>query len=92
MRINGVLYPSVSIPIEIHFAFLSLIQERLLSLDASEEDPKPMRFIEYDSPGDTSQRCFAEVEIWLDEDNTVRIEIVEFHRRPASTRAVPSVY
>jgi hypothetical protein len=90
MRIDGELNAMRSIPIEFHFALLSLIQERLLSLDASEEHPKPMRFIEYDSDV-SSERFFAEVELWLDEDNTTRIEILRHLRLPGSVRAVPSV-
>jgi hypothetical protein len=78
-------------PIELHLALLSLIQERLLSLDASEEAPKPMRYIEYDSD-DPTHRCFAEVELLLLEDNTVRVEISRHLREPASVRAVASVY
>jgi hypothetical protein len=93
MRIDGELQvmPMRNIPIGVHFALLCLLQDRLLSLDASEEHPKPMRFIEYDSDV-ASERCFAEVELWLDEDNTTRIEILKQLRLPRSVRAVPSVY
>jgi len=93
LRIGGKLQvmPLRNVPIEFHFPLLSLIQQRLLSLDASEEHPKPTRLIEYDSDV-ASERAFAEVELWLDEDNTTRIEILRQLRLPSSVRAVRGVY
>lgn len=93
LRIDGELQvmPLRNVPIEFHFPLLALIQQRLLSLDASDEHPKPMRFIEYDSDV-PSQRAFAEVELWLNEDNTTRIEILRHLLLPSSVRAVPAVW
>lgn len=91
MEHAGQLYPMPGPPIELQLALLCRVQERLLSLGASEGAPKPMRYIEYDSD-DSMHRCFAEVELLLLEDNTVRIEIVRHRREPASVRAVASVY
>jgi hypothetical protein len=91
MEHAGQLYPTPGPPIDLHLALLSSIQERLVSLNASEDSPKPMRHIEYDSI-DPAYRCFAEVELNLLEDNTVRIEIVQYLRMPRSVRAVESVY
>ena len=90
VRINGDLYFHNGLPITAHLAFLSMIEKRLVSLDASEEHPKPIRYIEYDSD-DPSQRRFAEVELLLDGDNTIRIEIVKHLCLPQSARAVPAV-
>jgi hypothetical protein len=87
----GQLYPMHGPPIELHLALLSMIQERLVSLNASMDTPKPMRYVEYDSD-DPTHRCFAEVELLLGEDNTVRIEVVRHLREPVSVRAVASVY
>jgi hypothetical protein len=91
MEHAGQLYPMQGPPIELHLALLSLIQERLLSLNASEDAPKPMRYIEYDSD-DPTHRCFAEVDLLLLDDNTVRVEILRHLREPASVRAVASIY
>jgi hypothetical protein len=90
VRTDGRLYAVQGVPIEFHFALLSKMQDRLLSLDPSEENPRPMRFIEYDSDI-ASERAFAEVELWLDEDNTTRVEILRHLRLPSSVRAVPTV-
>ena len=91
MERAGQLYPWHGPPIEVHLGLLSMLQERLVSLDASEDSPKPMRYIEYDSD-DSVHRCFAEVELLLLEDNTIRIEIVRHVREPVSVRATASVY
>ena len=91
VRIGGELQPMMGPPPEALFPLLSLIQQRLLSLDASADDPKPMRFVEYDSD-DPSERRFAEIELFLDADNTIRIEVLRHLRLPVSVRAVPSVY
>jgi hypothetical protein len=91
IEIAGELHSLHGIPIKLYLAFLSLIQQRLVSLDASEDSPKPMRFIEYDSDNAT-HRCFAEVELLLNEDNTLRIAVLRHRREPASVRAVASVY
>jgi hypothetical protein len=92
MERDGRLYPAgQGPPIEFHLALLSMIQERLVSLGASEDAPKPMRYIEYDSD-DAAHRCFAEVELLWGKDNTLRIAVLGHVREPASVRAVGSVY
>ena len=90
VRIKGDLYFLSGLPIRAHLAFLSLVEKRLVSLNASEEHPKPIRHIEYDSD-DPLQRWFAEVDLLLDGDNTIRIEIVKHLSLPPSVRAVPAV-
>jgi hypothetical protein len=91
MEHAGQLYPYHGPPIDLYLALLSLIQQRLVSLDASADSPKGTHVIEYDSD-EATHRCFAEVELLLLEDNTLRIEVLRHLRRPASVRAAGSTY
>jgi hypothetical protein len=90
-RIGDTYVPAWGFPVEMLIGFLWSVQERLVSLNASEEAPKPARHIEYTSVAPTDGRHFAEVELWLDEDNTVRIEIFGHQVEPATVCASPYV-
>ena len=94
MKIDGRLHPHYGVPIGMHLHFLSVLQEHLVSLGTSEEDRKAVRYIEYSEPAPPrgpAERRFAEVELWLDEDNTVRIEILGHRHEPASVQPASSI-
>lgn len=71
-------------------SFLHILQDRLVSLDASAAEPKPVRYIEYTvftRPEDPQVRRFAEIELWMDENNTFRIEILGHRTEPMTVYA-----
>ena len=84
-RINGVFYDHLYVPLNLYAAFLEELQHLLVALNGSKENPQPKRYIEVFAEGPT--RRFAEVEMVVEPDNTVRIYILNVRTEPASVIA-----
>lgn len=87
LRIREELYPTHALTIAAHLTFLAIIQDRLVSIDDSERHPSSNRFIEYDSENPLERR-FAQVDLWFDEDNTIRIEIARYLTCPSTVHVI----
>lgn len=84
-RIDGVFYDLMDMPLIVYPDFLRELRDQLVALDGSEEHPQPTRYIELFSEG--PGRRFAEVETFIEPDNTIRIHILGVCEKPASVVA-----
>jgi hypothetical protein len=79
--------PVVGVPVHCFIALFVAIDERLVCLNSSEKNPQPKKYIEFwGTSQDWNERHFAEVELWLDSNNSLRIEIKGFRVEPKSVR------
>jgi hypothetical protein len=84
-RINGVFYDQMYLPLNLYTAFLDELQRKLVALNGSKENPQPKRYVELFTDG--PERRFAEIEMVVEPDNTVRIHILNVRSEPASVIA-----
>ena len=90
LQIGNEYFPYGGFHVSQLISFLHILEGRLVSLDGSEAEPKPVRYIEYTvftRPEDPQVRRFAEIEQWLDENNTFRIEILGHRTEPMTVYA-----
>jgi hypothetical protein len=77
----------VGVPVHCFIALFVAVSERLVCLNSSPTNPQPIKYIEFWwHDQDPDERHFAEVELWLDSGNSLRIEIKSFRVEPASIR------
>lgn len=81
LRIDGELRPTNGPPLSMCPWFLTTLDDRLVTSKGTVDSTQPERFVEFDSD-DAALRRLAEIEWWIDEDNTYRIEIVRWIELP----------
>jgi hypothetical protein len=85
LKIDGQLHPTPGPPMKMFLPLLALIENRLVSLNATADSPQPVRYIEHYSET-AGERRFTEVELSLGDDNTFQIELLKCVKMPLSVR------
>jgi hypothetical protein len=86
-RYGAEFHSVVGVPVNCFIDLFVAISERLVCLNSTLQNPQPIKYIEFwGHDQDPNEQHFAEVELWLDSGNSLRIEIKGFRVEPKSVR------